>query len=141
MSIRAIEDSIIKRLKADFKDLFVDGFPEKPQEFSLIHPIGALLVHYRGGNYSDSNALGYIIQSKKMNFAITVVTRNLRSNEGTYEILDKVKKSLCGFKIDECTRLTTVKEDFISETNGIWQYEIIFSLTTPSVEDIEEREV
>src|SRR5574344_1313256 len=53
MSIRAIEDSIIKRLKADFPDLFVDGFPEKPQEFTLIHPIGALLVHYRGGNYSD----------------------------------------------------------------------------------------
>jgi hypothetical protein len=27
---------------------------------------------------------------------------------------------------------------FISENNGIWQYEISFTLTTPSVEEMEE---
>ncbi len=30
------------------------------------------------------------------------------------------------------------KEAFISETNGIWQYEIEFTLTTPSIEEMAE---
>lgn len=138
MSIRDIENSIIDKLKENFSNLLVDGFPEKPQEFTLIHPVGAILVHYRGGNYSNTDALGFISQDKKMDFAITVVTRNLRSNNGAYEILEKIKQVLCGFKILGCSKLTPVKEGFLSEISGIWQYEITFTLATPSIEDLEE---
>ncbi len=138
MSIREIEDSIIQYLKEKFPQFLVQGFPEKPQEFILLHPIGAILVHYRGGNYSNLNAIGIISQDKGLNFAITVVTRNLRNNNGSYETLDKVKQYLCGYKIPECTKLTPNKESFISETNGIWQYEIEFTLSTPSIEEMEE---
>ncbi len=138
MSIRDIENSIIDKLKENFSNLLVDGFPEKPQEFTLIHPVGAILVHYRGGNYSNTDALGFISQDKKMDFAITVVTRNLRSNNGAYEVLEKIKQVLCGFKILGCSKLTPVKEGFLSEISGIWQYEITFTLATPSIEDLEE---
>ncbi len=140
MSIRNIENQIITKLHEEFPDLLVQGFPEKPSEFILIHPIGAILVHYRGGSFSNTNALDIISQEKKMDFAITLVTRNLRSNNGTYELLDKIKKVLCGYKIDECSKLTPVKEGFLSENNGIWQYEITFTLSTPSVEYLEESE-
>ncbi len=138
MSIRDIENSIIDKLKENFSNLLVDGFPEKPQEFTLIHPVGAILVHYRGGNYSNTEALGFISQDKKMDFAITIVTRNLRSNNGAYEVLEKIKQVLCGFKILGCSKLTPVKEGFLSEISGIWQYEITFTLATPSIEDLEE---
>ena len=138
MSIRDIENSIIQYLKDKFPQFLVQGFPEKPQEFILLHPVGAILVHYRGGNYSNSNAIGIISQDKGLNFAITVGTRNLRNNNGAYETLDKVKQYLCGYKIPECTKLTPNKEGFISETNGIWQYEIEFRLSTPSIEEMEE---
>lgn len=138
MSIRDIENSIIQYLKDKFPQFLVQGFPEKPQEFILIHPVGAILVHYRGGNYSNLNSIGIISQDKGLNFAITVVTRNLRNNNGAYETLDKVKQVLCGYKIPECTKLTPNKEGFISETNGIWQYEISFTLSTPSIEEMED---
>lgn len=138
MSIREIEDSIIQYLKNKFPDFLVQGFPEKPQEFILLHPIGAILVHYKGGNYANSNAIEFISQDKGLNFAITVVTRNLRNNKGAYETLDKIKQVLCGYKIPGCTKLTPKKEGFISETNGIWQYEIEFTLSTPSIEEMEE---
>ena len=140
MSIRNIENQIITKLHEEFSDLLVQGFPEKPSEFILIHPIGAILVHYRGGSFSNTNALDIISQEKKMDFAITLVTRNLRSNNGTYELLDQIKRVLCGYKIDECSKLTPVKEGFLSENNGIWQYEITFTLSTPSVEYLEESE-
>ena len=34
--------------------------------------------------------------------------------------------------------MTPTKENFISETNGIWQYEIGFNITTPSIEEMED---
>ena len=138
MNISEIENSIIEKLKPNFSNLLVQGFPEKPQEFTLLHPLGAILVHYRGGNYSTTDALGFISQDKKMDFALTIVTRNLRSNNGAYEVLDKIKQVLCGYKIVGCSKLTPVKEGFLSEISGIWQYEITFTLTAPSVEDLEE---
>lgn len=135
MNIRQIENSIIDKLKTDFPEVLVEGFPDKPSEFTLLHPIGALLVHYQGSIYSNSQALGFITQENKKEFSITIVTRNLRANQGAYEYLDKVKATLTGFQVDECTKLMPTKDFFISENCGIWQYGINFTLTTANIQD------
>lgn len=135
MSIRNIENSIIQKLKDSFPEVLVQGFPDKPSEFILLHPIGALLVHYQGSNYTNSNALRIISQENKKEFAITVVTRNLRANQGAYEYIDNVKAALTGFQPDECSKLMPLKDYFISENSGIWQYGINFSLTTTNIQN------
>lgn len=135
MNIREIENSIITKLKNDFPEVLVEGFPEKPSEFILLHAVGALLVHYQGSNYTNSKSLGYIVQDNKKEFSITIVTRNLRANQGAYEYLDKVKSALSGFQVDECTKLMPTKDFFISENGGIWQYGINFTLTTTNIQD------
>ena len=138
MSINEIENQIIERIKNQIQDLHIQGFPEKPSEFRLTHPKGAILVHYQGGNYSESKSLGYMVQDKKLEFSITVVTKNLRSHEGSYFYLDKVRQILTGYKPDNCSKMQPIKEDFLSEDNGIWQYSINFSLTTPTIEETED---
>lgn len=134
MNIRQIEDSIIEKLKKEFPEVKVEGFPDKPSEFILLHPIGALLVHYQGSNYTSSQSLSFITQDNKKEFSITIITRNLRSNNGAYEYLDKVKSVLTGFKIDECSQLMPTKDNFISENGGIWQYALNFTLTTQNIQ-------
>lgn len=138
MTISTIETSIIQRIKQKIPELDVEGFPEKPSEFNLLHPKGAILIHYQGGNYSELKSLGYIFQDKKLEFSITIVMRNLRTNESAYKYLDKVREILTGFTPENCTKMYPVKEEFISENNGLWQYSINFITTTPSVEIIEE---
>ena len=135
MNTRDIENSIIQKLKDSFPEVLVQGFPDKPSEFILLHPIGALLVHYQGSNYTNSNAFGIISQENKKEFAITVVTRNLRANQGAYEYIDNVKAVLTGFQPDECSKLMPLKDYFISENSGIWQYGITFSLTTTNIQN------
>lgn len=135
MNIRAIENSIIMKLKTSFPEVLVQGFPDKPSEFILLHPVGALLVHYQGGNYTNSNALSFVSQSNKKEFSITVVTRNLRENEGAYEYIDKVKETLTGFKPYECSELIPTKDFFISENSGIWQYGINFTTTALNIQN------
>lgn len=137
MNIRAIENSIIEKLKTSFPEVLVQGFPDKPSEFILLHPTGALLVHYQGSNYTNSNALGFITQENKKEFSITIVTRNLRDNNGAYEYLDSVKSILTGFSPEGCSKLMPTKDFFISENAGIWQYGINFTLTTQNVQDLE----
>ena len=134
MNIKDIENSIIEKLKADFPEILVIGFPDKPSEFILLHQVGALLFHYQGGNYSNTQALSYITQDAQKEFSITIVTRNLRNNNGAYDYLEKVKSALSGFKIDECSLLYPVKDFFISENAGIWQYGINFSLKTQNIQ-------
>lgn len=135
MNIREIENSIIDKLKTEFPELLVEGFPDKPSEFILLHQIGALLIHYQGSNFSNSDSLGYVFQTNKKEFSITLVTRNLHSNNGAYEYLDKVRMVLTGFQPDECSKLMPVKDFFISENKGIWQYGINFSLTSVNIEN------
>lgn len=136
MNIRFIENAIIDKLKDSFPEVLVDGFPDKPSEFILLHSIGALLVHYQGSNYTSSEALGFVTQTSQKEFSITIVTRNLHSNNGAYEYLDKVKAVLTGFKIDECTSLIPTKDFFISENKGIWQYGINFTLKTQNIQTV-----
>ena len=136
MNIRNVENAIIERLQTSFPEILVDGFPDKPSEFILLHPVGALLVHYQGSNYTTTQALGFVTQVNQKEFSITIVTRNLRNNNGAYEYLDKVKAELSGFQIDECTSLIPIKDFFISENKGIWQYGINFTLKTQNIQTI-----
>ena len=133
--IKTIENQIIERIKQDIPELHVEGFPEKPAEFRLTHPKGAILVHYQGANYSESKSIGYIVQDKKLEFSVTVVTRNLRNHEGSYYYLDKILQILTGYKPDNCSKMQPSKEAFLSEDAGIWQYSINFLVTTPTIED------
>ncbi len=137
MTINEIENQIIQKIKENISELHIEGFPEKPSEFRLTHPTGAILVHYQGGSYSDSKSVGCIYQDRKLEFSITVVTKNLRSHTGSYFYLDKVRQILTGFRPLFCSKMQPIKEEFISEDNGIWQYSINFSLTTPTIEETE----
>lgn len=134
MNIKDIEDKIIERLKEEIPEVLIRPFPDKPSEFILLHPLGAILIHYQGANYSTTQSLGFVNQIKTAEFSITIVTRNLRSNEGAYELLDTVRLALTGYEIEGCSELTPIKENFISETKGIWQYAINFSLSVPSIQ-------
>ena len=138
MNIETIENRIIEKLKSKLTDLLIESFPEKPQEFVFTHPKGAILIHYQGGRYGNSQSVDVIYQQKKMEFALTIVTRNLRTNSGAYALLEEIKSILTGFKIDGCSKMYPVKEDFLVENNGIWQYTINFELTTPSIETEED---
>jgi len=134
MTIKAIENQIIERLKAKIQELHIEGFPEKPAEFKLIHPKGAILVHYQGSSYSEPKSLGCIFQTRKLEFSLTIVMRNLRSHEGAYDYIDKVRDILTGFKPENCEKMYPIKEDFLAEDNGIWQYGINFAMTTQNIE-------
>ena len=94
---RKIENSIIQKLKDSFPEVLVQGFPDKPSEFILLHPIGALLVHYQGSNYTNSNALGIISQENKKEFELNLKRKQaikveIKENYVPYKVFQSVKR-------------------------------------------------
>jgi len=141
MTILEIESAIINRLKEKIQGLEIDSFPEKPAEFRLKHPKGALLVRYAGANYTEPFATGQVVQDRKINFEVNIVMRHLTSHKGVYAYLDAVRIALTGFKPPNCGKAYPVKEEFITEDAGIWHYGITFSMTAKAVEAAQDEQV
>ena len=72
-----IIDAVVARLKAAFPDLAVEYFPDKPAEYRLNHPKGALLVSYLGAKYDEPIDTSAIVQPAVVKFAITATLRQL----------------------------------------------------------------
>lgn len=130
MFVKDIENTIISRLKTKIPELLVDSYPDKPEKFfeEFAHPKGAILVHYLGSSMSDSQALNFILQDRRADFGIILVTRDLNSHNGAYTYLDRIREALTGFRIDGCSKIYPTREEFLDEWDGIWQYGMNFSL-------------
>lgn len=139
MTIAEIEQAIIERLRAKITDLEITGFPEKPAEYKLMHRKGALLVVFAGATYSEPKT-DIIYQERKLEFDINIVMRHLRTHEGAYAYLDAARIALTGFKVNGTGKFYPVREQFLSEEGGIWQYRITFACSMPAVEASEDEQ-
>lgn len=142
MNIEDIEQGIIGRLKDKITGVAIEGFPERPSEYNLLHAKGALLVRYAGSSFSEPRATDIIYQHRRVEFEVTVVMRHLRSHEGAYAYLDAVRIALTGYRpYPNCEKMYPVKEEFIGEDAGIWQYAITFAMTMPAIEVDEDEQL
>lgn len=133
-NIEHMENQIIDRLQSLITDLRIEGFPENPSEYPLVHSNGAILVHYQGSEFLPTKAGNEIIQTCKIRFGITVVIKHLRTHTGAYHYLDAIREYLTGYQSPGYTKLYPIREEFISEQNGIWQYRMEFGMTMPTSE-------
>jgi hypothetical protein len=135
MSIAAIESAIIDKLKIDLPELEVTAYPERPSEYDFIHPAGAVLVQYDGGQISDPKAVGFNVQERDLRFSVVSLSRSLRCHNGCYDVLDRIRKSLLGLKTPGCRQIWEVSEDFVNEQDGVWTYAQIFNVHTVQAQD------
>jgi hypothetical protein len=123
MATLHIIESVVDQLKIQIPKLAVENFPDKPSEYRLNHPKGALLVSYAGSRFGETEDVGMVVQRQIITLSITVVMRLLNGSEGAIEVLDKVRAVLIGFKPPGCRRkIWAVNEKFLGESAGIWQY-------------------
>lgn len=130
MTILEIENDIIAQLQSNITDLQVEGFPESPVEYKLLHSKGAVLVHFKGGSYSAPESNMFIQQEVNMDFSITLMIRGLRDKNGAYPYIDAINKALTGFAPKDCLRMYPVGEYFLTERDGVWHYTINFRVPT-----------
>ena len=131
-----IIDAVVARLKAAFPDLAVEYFPDKPAEYRLNHPKGALLVSYLGAKYDEPIDTSAVVQPAVIKFAITATLRQLNGKEGAVAVLTRLRSALIGYKPPNCRRkVWAIGEQFLGESAGIWQYALDVATEAIVVED------
>lgn len=136
MNVLPVIDAVVARLKEKLLGLSVEYFPEKPAEYRLNHPVGALLVSYAGSRFDKPDDIGAVIQPQTLQLCVTVVFRQLNGKRGAIDVLDMLRRILGGYTPPHCRRrIWLTREVFIGEVNGLWQYALDFATESVFVED------
>ncbi len=96
MNVLPVLDAVLARLREKLPQLQVEYFPEKPAEYRLNHPVGALLLSYAGSRFDRPDDTGAVIQSQTIQLCVTVVFRQLNGKKGAINVLDAVRRILGG---------------------------------------------
>lgn len=104
--------------------------PVSIESYKLSHPLGALLVVYRGSTFEDNELANAVKQHRLINIAVMAVVRNSPNNTPVEEWVEFVINSVSALTTD-ASQLTTVTEDeWLKEENGVWWYGITVSVPT-----------
>lgn len=130
MDIKTTEQAVIDRLESQITDYKIEGYPDDPLSYVLKHSNGAILVQYDGSSYTEPESYGIVSQKQKAVFGIISITKNLRTHTGAYDALESIKTALTGYVITGVGRLYPVRDEFLSDRDGIWRYGITFAINT-----------
>lgn len=122
-NLLALENALLTQLASADLGVTVEPYPDRPADYTLLDPVGAVLVVISGSRYSNSiNG----VQTRNTRIVITVLVRNLSTHTGAYTLLDRVLNTLQGWQPDGWQAVAAVSEQFITEDSGVWQYDLVF---------------
>ncbi|AXE34011.1 Gp37 family protein [Chromobacterium phragmitis] len=130
-----IIDALVARLQARLPGLLVEYFPERPAEYRLNHPAGALLVSYLGSQFAAPVDAGIVAQPRTLKLSVTVVLRQLNGRTGAVAVLDDVRRALVGYRLPDCRKLQATAERFLGQTSGLWQYAVDLATQGMQIEE------
>jgi gp37 protein len=129
-----IIDALRDHLQQAIPWVQVDEFPERPADYQFIHPVGAVLVAYQSSQFTAIEGLGNIAQQRNITLQLTVIGASLHGDSGALAILDEVRLAIVGFAPPNCLPCHLIREQFLSENAGAWQYALTVQTETQQVE-------
>lgn len=120
-----LKEKIEKIVNTLQKDDQIDVvIPDSIENFKLTHPVGAILITYKGSEYTESPFNFRVAQNRDMTFTLFVVARkkNLDPEEYIDLLLNLSLHETDAQRADR--QIKVIKDEFIDETNGVWTYAI-----------------
>lgn len=117
-------EALVARLQAEFgRELAIELFPEKPQQYRLNHPAGAILVAYGSSKFGDAEATSAMLLERNLVIPLTLVFRQLNGKTGVIAFLDRIRGCLNGWYPPHCDNpCRPLDETFVGQVAGLWQY-------------------
>lgn len=138
----ALEAAYVARLKKKLPELEVLPHPSRVEDYRLLHPVGAVLVGYRGGPYGEPRGMGpYVAQNRILSFEIVAVAHSLRTEDGhtgAMEILEAARMALVGYEAPGFRHTYAVRDRFLDYNEGEWKYGLTVAASTTAVQVSEE---
>lgn len=131
-----ILDDLKNHLAQALPDWDVELFPNQPETYHLSHIYGAVLISYLASKFEKPRATQAVTQTRHVQIALTVLTRDLHDDVGALDLLDRLRLLVVGFRPANCNPCWLVDEFFngSDEETGIWQYQLIVQCETQQIE-------
>ena len=131
-----LEAEILTRITAaltnagqQYPKVDVQSWPDNPANFSASHPLGTVLLIYKGTKYAQNTSSNDVAE-----YEISVLARTLREPNtvaegvlgvGMYDLLNVIIGAIHGWHPDYAAgQLLVATEGFQSYTEGVWTYSI-----------------
>jgi hypothetical protein len=145
LDIATIESAIAAQLRAQLGSVEVVQFPDKPAAYRLAHRIGAALVAWRGATYGAPADTAAIVQTRRLEFEITLMVRDLGwsfgadpsgPSPGAHALLEAIRATLTGFRVPGCRKMYPLREKFLGRDaqGAAWAWSCLYALDTMAVE-------
>jgi hypothetical protein len=115
-------------------DWAVEDFPDKPQSYRLTHPNGAVLVQYTASQYGKSETLDWVVQQRQQHWRLVLLGRQqYGAKKGVVTMLNRLTRLLPGKQLGACEPIQLLRDYFVRQDEGLWEYCIEFSMASPVV--------
>jgi hypothetical protein len=132
--LERVEDAIVSALKEGVDgSVKVENFPADVKAYDFAGLNAAALVHYKGSKFTAKDGPANPNQSRRMNFAIVLLTRALRGQGSAYHALEDIRLALQGFAFEGAGPAEIVSDGLIAEVEGQWRWEVVIGLNAPAV--------
>jgi hypothetical protein len=123
---QALIDAVITKIKAEVTDLAVEQFPDRPDDYRLNHPVGAVLVLTPRSRYVPA---GTGVRTRTLDLVVRLALRNFASRAIEYDRQDQLRYALHGWIPGENWQALAITEErFVAENAGIWQFDLMFEV-------------
>lgn len=138
--LETIENAIIYKLEATFKEYQIESFPADFDSYSFTSAKGCMLVRYDGSTYSKPQTLCVVTQDETYQFSVITGLRYLKKYNEAYPIVKQIKKILTGLNVSG-KKLYPKKRSFLSKIGKDLYWGYVFSVTMPTQEEIDEDKI
>lgn len=124
-----LEQAVIAQLKSAALGITVEPYPNSPNDYSLLDPVGAALVVIQGSRYEQPFNL---VQNRTTRIIVSLLVRNLSTHQGAYALIDAITVALLGWVPplqgdgQSWCGLSAVSDQYVNESSGEWQYDLVF---------------
>lgn len=123
IQLSVLRSEVIEQLRASLPNLEVDKFPNKPQDYILAHPNGAVLIAIDGVNFSEPLIEQ---QAYTVNLTATVLFRSTLENDYMLDALDAIREALTYNFYPYNMRFYCTSISVQGEEDNIWYYRLKF---------------
>jgi len=122
-STSALLDEVVAVLTAALPAVAVELYPQRPAAYRLNHPVGAVLVAYRGAEFGPQLQEWDDQQEQRARWGTVLVFRELYGRAGALPALDLVRATLARYQpAGARARCKVLGERFLEHEAGLWIY-------------------
>lgn len=131
---KEIADRIAFKIN-DPTNIDVEVLPDGLDAYRRPFKKGRISVSFDMSKYGDVDDLSFIKQDDTMHFCIILQCRKRRDTYGLYDLFNKAKLSIIGFRPTNCAKIYGVSFDFVDRQEDVWLYEFKIACKNMMVED------